>query len=108
MWATVSNFREHDTLMLVYSDFLNDILKGPTHLMFFYSTCKVISQIIHGDRPLQGKNGYQTRKMNLNGHHIKIERLIEVVQKLFTPSTLLQLFEESMAKKHREDEQKKH
>lgn len=32
IWATVHRFKEKDILITVYSDFLNDILNGPTHL----------------------------------------------------------------------------
>lgn len=32
IWATVNEYKDKDTLIMVYDDFLNDVLKGPTHL----------------------------------------------------------------------------
>jgi hypothetical protein len=35
IWATLQEYKERDTLITVFNDFLNDVLKGPTHLHFF-------------------------------------------------------------------------
>jgi len=34
-WATVGRYRVSDAVVAVYYDFLNDALKGPTHLHFY-------------------------------------------------------------------------
>ena len=63
--------------MLVYLDFLNDVLKGHTHLQFYMQTQRLISQIVNGDKPALGQS--TRRKLSLTHQHIKIERLIEIV-----------------------------
>lgn len=100
MWATVHQYSEQDTLMLVYNDFLNDILKGPTHLHFYCQCQRIISQIINGDivHMHNGRNDRDSRR-NLRSQHIKVERVIEIVQRIFTPSTLLSIYEESLKEK---------
>jgi len=100
MWATVHQYSERDTLMLVYNDFLNDILKGPTHLHFYCQCQRIISQIINGDivHMHNGRNDRDSRR-NLRSQHIKVERVIEIVQRIFTPSTLLSIYEESLKEK---------
>jgi len=35
IWATVGRYRGSDAVVAVYYDFLNDELKGPTHLHFY-------------------------------------------------------------------------
>ena len=35
IWATVGQYRARDAVVAVYNDFLNDVLKGPTHLHFY-------------------------------------------------------------------------
>jgi len=99
IWATVHSYSERDTLMLVYSDFLNEVLQGQTHLHFYCQCNRIITQMINGDdKEPKSENGKHRRTQQktlphnlnrFNAGHIRIERLIEVVQKVFTPSTLL-------------------
>ena len=43
IWATVQSQRERDTLILVYSDFLNEVLHDQTHLPFYVQCNKIIT-----------------------------------------------------------------
>ena len=60
---------------MVYNDFLNDVLKGPTHLQFFMYSQRVISQIINGDESLSNNK----EDVPLNRQHLKIERVSELI-----------------------------
>jgi hypothetical protein len=49
MWASVIYYSGTEILILVYNDFLNEILKSTTHLHFYYLTKHIITKIIFGD-----------------------------------------------------------
>ena len=96
LWASVLKFKEDDTLINVLYDFLNDVLKGPTHLNFYVYCQKLICQVIFGD----GKKSEQVGRP-LNVEHIKIERISELIPKIFSSSTLLQIYEQVIKDKHK-------
>jgi len=93
IWATVQEFKERDTLILMFDDFLNDVLKGPTHLHFYMSCQRLIAQVINGD---QKKGNAALMRAALTSQHLKIERVSELIPKIFTSSTLLQIFEQQI------------
>jgi hypothetical protein len=49
IWASVKLYCLNDTAIMVYNDFLNDVLKAQTHLHFYKQTQRIISQTINGD-----------------------------------------------------------
>lgn len=95
IWASVLKFKENDTLINVLYDFLNDVLKGPTHLTFYVFCQRLISQVIYGDF----KKGDMSANQSLNTQHIKIEHVSELVPKVFSSSTLLQIYEQVIKEK---------
>ena len=84
IWATVFKERQKDSLILIYSDFLNEVLQGQTHLYFYIQCNKIIMQMLNGDEKdrLDSSKGKKHVHSNLNCYtagHIKIERVIEIV-----------------------------
>ena len=49
MWASVLYYSDTEVLILVYNDFLNEILKSTTHLNFYYLTKNIITKVKFGD-----------------------------------------------------------
>lgn len=35
IWASIQEYKDRDTVVSMYNDFLNDVLKGQTHLHFY-------------------------------------------------------------------------
>ena len=92
IWATLQEYKDRDTLIMMFNDFVNDVLKGPTHLLFYMHCQKVISQLINGD---QSRKSTSSRNQ-LTSQHFKMDRISELIPKIFTPTTLLQIYEQNI------------
>lgn len=80
----------------MFGDFLNDVLKSDTHLSFYIHCQRIINQLINGD--IERKTQF---KKTLGSQHIRIERASEIIPKIFTPSTLLSIYEQQLKEKEK-------